>query len=396
MIRIVNLRNYKANPNEILIKIDRSNIALGNKFKMKSESDRDLVCNEYAKWFETQIKSSNSLVLNELRRIYKLALKKDIALGCWCYPKRCHGETIKKFLDMYLTAPKKNKLTTLKGNLLDIKQGVILHQVNNCGKFGKGLALAIKKKYPKHFKDYLTAYNLAHTNHNSIKKTSLLGTTVKTELNNLIIYGLFSQDGYGTDRRYTSYKHLKECLNIINKQNHTTIYIPYKLGCGLAGGDWDVVKEIILQELPNAIILRPTISSFRGEYFFLSNFYKSPVNYDGITYQNNEAAFQAAKFTNNDSLKLEFAKLEPNVAKSRGRSVPLRKDWECVKENIMFEICLAKFSQNPYLKKKLLSTGDLYLEEGNSHGDDEWGTVNGLGQNKLGIILMKVRDCLKK
>ena len=125
MIRIVNLRNYKANPNEILIKIDGSNIALGNKFKMKSESDRDLVCNEYAKWFETQIKSSNSLVLNELRRIYKLALKKDIALGCWCYPKRCHGETIKKFLDMYLTAPKKNKLTTLKGNLLDIKQGVI-------------------------------------------------------------------------------------------------------------------------------------------------------------------------------------------------------------------------------------------------------------------------------
>jgi predicted NAD-dependent protein-ADP-ribosyltransferase YbiA (DUF1768 family) len=37
------------------------------------------------------------------------------------------------------------------------------------------------------------------------------------------------------------------------------------------------------------------INKFRGKYFFLSNFYGHPVEYDGLTYKNNEAAFQSAK-----------------------------------------------------------------------------------------------------
>ena len=37
------------------------------------------------------------------------------------------------------------------------------------------------------------------------------------------------------------------------------------------------------------------INEFRGKYYFLSNFYNTPVTWDGITYQNNEAAFQSAK-----------------------------------------------------------------------------------------------------
>ena len=37
------------------------------------------------------------------------------------------------------------------------------------------------------------------------------------------------------------------------------------------------------------------IDSFRGKYYFLSNFFPAPVIYQGLTYQNNEAAFQAQK-----------------------------------------------------------------------------------------------------
>jgi len=37
------------------------------------------------------------------------------------------------------------------------------------------------------------------------------------------------------------------------------------------------------------------IDSFRGKYFFLSNFFIAPVMYEGLTYQTNEAAFQAQK-----------------------------------------------------------------------------------------------------
>ena len=37
------------------------------------------------------------------------------------------------------------------------------------------------------------------------------------------------------------------------------------------------------------------IDGFRGDHFFLSNFFESKITYEGITYQNNEAAFQAIK-----------------------------------------------------------------------------------------------------
>ena len=136
------------------------------------------------------------------------------------------------------------------------------------------------------------------------------------------------------------------------------------------------------------------INSFTGRYYFLSNFYNSTVTYDGITYTNNEAAFQAQK-TENFSEKYKFGALKPSDAKKLGRSVSLRQDWEEVKYNIMFEICLAKFKQNPELALSLLETGDQHLEEGNTWGDTIWGTVNGVGENHLGKILMQIRLMFK-
>lgn len=62
------------------------------------------------------------------------------------------------------------------------------------------------------------------------------------------------------------------------------------------------------------------INSFRGEYFFLSNFYAAPVTYDGITYQNNEAAFQAQKACNREVQK-SFSVMSPAEAKHFGRRI---------------------------------------------------------------------------
>ena len=61
----------------------------------------------------------------------------------------------------------------------------------------------------------------------------------------------------------------------------------------------------------------------------------------------------------------------------------------------MREIVEAKFEQNPQLREMLLATGDAYLEEGNTWGDRTWGTVNGVGANNLGRILMDVREGLR-
>ena len=137
------------------------------------------------------------------------------------------------------------------------------------------------------------------------------------------------------------------------------------------------------------------IDSFKGKYYFLSNFYESPVTYDGVTYKNNEAAFQAQKTFDLDRRK-EFADLDPYNAKRKGRRLNLRYDWEEVKFDIMYQICKLKFTQNPELGKMLLATGEQDLMEGNTWGDMIWGQVNGKGQNNLGKILMRVRDEIKE
>ena len=138
------------------------------------------------------------------------------------------------------------------------------------------------------------------------------------------------------------------------------------------------------------------IDRFRGEYAFLSNFWEASVTYQGLTYGNNEAAFQAQKCMT-EAAKKDFTTLSPGAAKRMGRRVQLRPDWEAVKVPIMEEIVRAKFSQHEDLKALLLATGDALIEEGNTWHDTFWGVdaKSGRGQNHLGKILMKIRDELQ-
>lgn len=76
------------------------------------------------------------------------------------------------------------------------------------------------------------------------------------------------------------------------------------------------------------------IDSFRGENYYLSNFYERPVTYDGITYKNNEAAFQAQKCISYEDRK-QFSDLNASEAKHLGRKVSLRPDWESIKVDDM-------------------------------------------------------------
>lgn len=133
------------------------------------------------------------------------------------------------------------------------------------------------------------------------------------------------------------------------------------------------------------------IAGFRGDYFFLSNFFEARVKVDGLLFQNNEAAFQS--FKPEDPKNREFfCTLNPSQAKRAGRRAKLRKDWEEIKQEIMYKVVLAKFTQNKELGYKLLATGDAELIEENTWGDRIWGTVKGKGRNLLGKILMRVRS----
>ena len=135
------------------------------------------------------------------------------------------------------------------------------------------------------------------------------------------------------------------------------------------------------------------IAKFEGQYFFLSNFFECPVTYKGITFTNTEAAFHSQKDINRAK---EFAHLDPSSAKKLGRKVTLRSDWEQVKDEIMYEVLVAKFTQNAALKILLLRTGDQELIEGNWWNDTYWGVCRGVGRNTLGKLLMRLRQELRE
>ena len=132
------------------------------------------------------------------------------------------------------------------------------------------------------------------------------------------------------------------------------------------------------------------IDQFRGEFHWLSNFYNCPVPFEGLTFSNTEAAFQAAKTLDMEERE-RFLGLSGGQAKRLGRRVELRSDWEAVKIDIMRQVLKSKFTQNPELKAKLIATGDAELIEGNNWNDRFWGVCNGKGQNHLGRLLMELR-----
>lgn len=138
------------------------------------------------------------------------------------------------------------------------------------------------------------------------------------------------------------------------------------------------------------------IKEFKNQYFFLSNFYECPVYYNKLVFCNAEAAFQAQKVID-EKEQYKFINLNASQARKLGKTIVLREDWEEVKDNIMYEIVKRKFTVNKELQQKLIGTKDEELVEGNWWHDTYWGvdSKTGIGKNKLGKILMKVREEVK-
>lgn len=145
-----------------------------------------------------------------------------------------------------------------KGCLIDaFKSGevsCILHQVNCQGKMASGVAKVIRNEFPKHYLDY---QNLFETYKFIDDKQYLLGRNIVTETNHGIIVGLFSQLYYGYDgKRYTNYSAIVLAIHDLlayGYDNCNKIGLPKYLGCGLGGGDWQIVESLLedLEELYN-------------------------------------------------------------------------------------------------------------------------------------------------
>lgn len=133
------------------------------------------------------------------------------------------------------------------GNLLDAKEDIICHQVNARGVMGSGVAKAIRDKWPNVYKNYKEyCYN-----HGAIY---LMGTCLLVPINegDQAVVNMFAQYDYGRDdRRFTSYDAFYECLEYIKQTVHRqcSVAFPYGIGCGLGGGNWDVIYAMICDVL---------------------------------------------------------------------------------------------------------------------------------------------------
>ena len=132
------------------------------------------------------------------------------------------------------------------------------------------------------------------------------------------------------------------------------------------------------------------IDKFHEEFDWLSNFFPCQVKFEGLTFTSSEAAFQAAKCADQNERE-KFVNLSAGRTKRLGKKVNLREDWNRVKIDVMREVLICKFSQNPELKEKLIATGNEELIEGNNWNDRFWGVCRGVGQNHLGKLLMDIR-----
>jgi ribA/ribD-fused uncharacterized protein len=132
------------------------------------------------------------------------------------------------------------------------------------------------------------------------------------------------------------------------------------------------------------------VGPFAGAWRFLSNFYPASVEFENVVYPTVEHAFQAAKSADLDMRRRILEAPTPGEAKSLGRGIDPRPDWDLVREEVMLQLLRQKFSDQT-LQSHLLDTAEQRIVEINTWGDTYWGVCRGVGENRLGLLLERVR-----
>lgn len=133
-------------------------------------------------------------------------------------------------------------MKVVEGDLLDVTEGLIAHQVNCRGVMGAGVARVIARRYPEveaHYREHCRNF----------EPLSLLGTALLSPTDTgLIVANIFGQLDTGRGLQ-TDYRAVADALDELSRRwgasELPTMHVPYMMGCGLAGGDWDVYSELL-------------------------------------------------------------------------------------------------------------------------------------------------------
>ncbi len=139
-------------------------------------------------------------------------------------------------------------MKSIKGNLIalakDKQFNVILHGCNCFNTWGAGIALEMKKNFPRAYRaDMLTLKG----------DKNKLGTYTSAyiEQYELSVINCYTQYKYGRGVQ-ADYKAMEEVFKKVSLAYPDSVIGFPKIGAGLAGGDWNVISKILEETLPNA------------------------------------------------------------------------------------------------------------------------------------------------
>jgi len=151
-------------------------------------------------------------------------------------------------------------MKVIKQDITTITEGFIGHQVNCRGVMGAGVALAIKNKWPKAYEEYKRAFK----NNTLILGNMILAQVTEDEDHPLFIMHLCGQFNFASRGLHTDYSKLSDALFAMKSfqlsyhqvyKKQLPMYLPYGIGCGLAGGDWKGRVEPIIESIMPDVIL---------------------------------------------------------------------------------------------------------------------------------------------
>ena len=142
------------------------------------------------------------------------------------------------------------------GDITEAPEAVIAHGVNCQNVMGSGVAKALYQKWPKVKEEYhahSVKFEAVYIN----GQEDALGCVSHVEVGEgKTVLNCFTQEFYGRDKKvYVSYQAIRDCFEAINLHFSDEIVAIPQIGCGLAGGDWETVKNIINEMTPDTDIV---------------------------------------------------------------------------------------------------------------------------------------------
>lgn len=143
------------------------------------------------------------------------------------------------------------------GNLFMSNCKIFCHQTNCRGAMGRGIAASVRALYPRAYHELQLRYSLGLAELGEIDFCCCWDAEAKDDR---FIVNMYSQDNYFPVNKgivFTDYVAFRKCCRRIkheiyrywpNSTDKIKIGFPSHIGCGLAGGDWTIVRQIIEEE----------------------------------------------------------------------------------------------------------------------------------------------------